>query len=291
MSRLFSTAATSGNACPWHEASGMIVKIGKEVKGDFKIGQHVAMNFRNTCGACYYCANGMEHFCERIVSYQGVMAEYAVFKESLVFPLPDNLPLDVGAFLEPVSIAVHTLDIAHVKVGDSVIITGGGPIGLLALQLAIKSGASKVLVSEPIAEKRKLALQLGADVVVDPLKEDLLAVSEKLTDGRGFNICIEESGIPAIARQLILLAERCGNVVWAATYPSGLDVGVPIEYMYGKELSIHSVKLAPYSFPRAVQMLPKLELKPLITVYPLEEVVKAFEAHKKGKDVKIMLQP
>ena len=162
---------------------------------------------------------------------------------------------------------------------------------MLALQLAIKSGASKVLVSEPIAEKRKLALQLGADVVVDPLKEDLLAVSEKLTDGRGFNICIEESGIPAIARQLILLAERCGNIVWAATYPSGLDVGVPIEYMYGKELSIHSVKLAPYSFPRAVQMLPKLELKPLITVYPLEEVVKAFEAHKKGKDVKIMLQP
>ena len=221
----------------------------------------------------------------------GLMAEYAVFKEGVVYPLPDDLPLDVGAFLEPVSVALHTIDIAQIKIGDTVIITGGGALGLLALQLAIKSGASKVLVSEPIAEKRKLAKQLGADVVVDPLKEDLLAISNNFTDGRGFNVCIEESGIPSIARQLILLAERCGAVVLAATYPFGIEVGVPLEYMYSRELSIRSVLISPYSFPRAAQMLPKLDLKPLITVYPLKEVVKAFEAHKMGKGIKIMLQP
>src|SRR5208283_1284982 len=162
-----------------HEASGTVVKIGKDVKSDFKIGQRVAMNFRTVCGGCYYCQNKMEHFCERAIIFMGLMAEYAVFKESLVYPLPDDLPLDVGAFLEPVSVAVHTLDITHMKIGDSVIITGGGTIGLLVLQLAIKSGASKVLVSEPIPEKRKLAKQLGADVVVDPLKEDLLDISNK----------------------------------------------------------------------------------------------------------------
>jgi (R,R)-butanediol dehydrogenase/meso-butanediol dehydrogenase/diacetyl reductase/L-iditol 2-dehydrogenase len=274
-----------------HEASGTIVKIGKDVKGDFKEGQRVALNYRNSCGACYYCANRMEHFCERVINFRGFMAEYAVSKRSLVFPLPDDLPLDVGAFLEPVAVAVHTLDIAHLKTGDSVIITGGGAIGLLMLQLAIKSGASKVLVSEPIAEKRKLAKQLGADAVVDPLKEDLLAISNKFTDGRGFNVCIEESGIPSVARQLILLAERGGTIVWAATYPMGLGVEVPIDYMFARELSIHSVYLAPYSFPRALQMLPKLDLKPLITVYPLKETVKAFEDFKIGKGVKIMLQP
>ncbi len=274
-----------------HEASGTIAEIGKDIKGNFKVGQHVAMNFRSVCGGCYYCQNKMEHFCERAMIFMGLMAEYAVFKESLVYPLPEDLPLDVGAFLEPVSVAVHTLDIAHIKIGDTVIITGGGAIGLLALQLAIKSGASKVLVSEPTAERRKLAKQLGADVVVDPLKEDLLAIANTVTDGRGFNVCIEESGIPAIARQLILLAERCGTIVLAATYPQGVEVGVPLEYMYGRELSIRSVLISPYSFPRAVQMLPKLNLKPLITVYPMKEVVKAFEAHKAGKGIKIMLQP
>jgi len=274
-----------------HEASGTIVTIGKDVKGDFKVGQHIAMNFRKTCGSCYYCINGMEHFCERVTPYVGVMAEYGCFKESLVFALPDDLTLDLGAFLEPLSIALHTVDIAKIKVGDSVIITGGGPIGLLILQLAVKAGASKVLLSEPIAEKRALAKQFGADVVVDPVNEDLLAISNKLTDGRGFNVCIEASGVAALARQLILLAERCGNIVWVGYYTEGFDVGVPIFYMYSKELSIHSVKLAPYSFPRALQMLPKLNLKPMITVYPLADVVKAFEAHKKGKDIKILLKP
>ena len=274
-----------------HEASGTIVKIGKAIKGDFKIGQHVAMNFRRACGACYYCTNGLEHFCEKIAVCSGTMAEYAVFKEGMVFPLPDDLPLEFGAFLEPLGIAVHTIDIAKVKIGDSVIITGGGSIGLLALQLAIRSGAAKVLVSEPIAEKRKIAKQLGADVVVDPLKEDLLEIANQLTNDRGFNVCIEASGTPAVARQLILLAENCGRIVWVASYPGGLDIGVPIDYMFSRELSIHSVKISQYALPRSVQILPKLNLRPMITVYPLRDVIKAFKAYNKGHGIKIMLQP
>jgi (R,R)-butanediol dehydrogenase/meso-butanediol dehydrogenase/diacetyl reductase/L-iditol 2-dehydrogenase len=274
-----------------HEASGTIVEIGKDVKGNFKIGQHVAMNFRKTCGGCYYCQNQMEHFCERVMPFVGVMAEYGCFKESLVYKLPDDLPMDEGAFLEPLSIAVHTVDIAKIKVGDSVIITGGGPIGLLTLQVAIRAGAAKILVSEPVAEKRELARRFGADVTVDPLHEDLLAIANKFTDQRGFNVCIEATGIPALARQLILLSERCGHIVWAGVYPGDIDLGVPIFYMYSKELSIHSVKLAPYSFPRALEILPKLDLKPMITVFPLDDAVKAFEAHKKGKDIKILLKP
>ena len=274
-----------------HEASGTVVEIGKDVKGDFKIGQKVAMNFRKTCGGCYYCQNKMEHFCERVTPFVGVMAEYGSFKESLVYKLPEDLPLDEGAFLEPLSIAVHTVDIAKVKVGDSVIITGGGPIGLLTLQVAIKAGAAKVLVSEPVAEKRELAKRFGADVTVDPMNEDLLAIANKFTNGRGFNVCIEATGIAPLARQLILLSERCGNIVWAGVYPGNVDLGVPIFYMYSKELSVHSVKLAPYSFPRALEILPKLDLKPMITVFPPDDAVKAFEAHKKGKAIKILLKP
>jgi (R,R)-butanediol dehydrogenase/meso-butanediol dehydrogenase/diacetyl reductase/L-iditol 2-dehydrogenase len=249
------------------------------------------MNFRKTCGGCYYCQNKMEHFCERVTPFVGVMAEYGSFKESLVYKLPEDLPLDEGAFLEPLSIAVHTVDIAKVKVGDSVIITGGGPIGLLTLQVAIKAGAAKVLVSEPVAEKRELAKRFGADVTVDPMNEDLLAIANKFTNGRGFNVCIEATGIAPLARQLILLSERCGNIVWAGVYPGNVDLGVPIFYMYSKELSVHSVKLAPYSFPRALEILPKLDLKPMITVFPLDDAVKAFEAHKKGKAIKILLKP
>jgi len=274
-----------------HEASGTIVEIGKDIKGDFKIGQKVAMNFRSSCGACYYCTNKMEHFCERMSPASGAMAEYAVYNESAVFPLPDGLPLDIGALLEPVSVAVHTIDIAQVKVGDTVIITGAGTIGMLLLQLGIRSGAAKVLVSEPIAEKRKLAKELGADVVVDPVKENLEEAAKKLTNGRGFNVCLEASGKIAVAKQLIYLTENCGTIVWCAVYPRDAEVGVLPFYMYQKELTIRSILVSPYSFRRAMSMLPKLNLKPLITVYPLKDVVKAFEAHKAGKGVKVMLQP
>ena len=273
-----------------HEAAGTIVEIGKDIKGDFKVGQKVAMNFRSACGACYYCTNSMEHFCENVTPNSGAMAEYAVYKENSVFPLPEDTPLEIGALVEPISVAVHTLDIARMKVGDSVIITGAGAIGLLILQLAIRSGASKVLVSEPFAEKRKLAKELGADVVVDPLNEDLLEASNKFTDGRGFNVCFEASGRPEVAGQLVLLAERCGTVVWAAVYPFEARVEVPPFYMYSKELTIRSVQISPYSFPRSVELLPKLNLKPLIKIYPLSDVVKAFEDHQAGKAIKILLQ-
>ena len=128
-------------------------------------------------------------------------------------------------------------------------------------------------------------------MVVDPFNDDLVDAANKLTDGRGFNVCIEESGDPDVAKQLILLAARCGTILWAATYPMGLGVEVPIDYMFSRELSIRSVFLAPYSFTRATQMLPKLDLKPLITVYPLKEAVKAFADYKKGKGIKILLQP
>jgi len=119
-----------------------IVKIGKDVKGNFKVGQHVAMNFRSgPVGVVITAKIKWSISASARLIFMGLMAEYAVFKESLVYPLPEDLPLDVGAFLEPVSVAVHTLDIAHIKIGDTVIITGGGAIGLLALQLAIKSGS------------------------------------------------------------------------------------------------------------------------------------------------------
>jgi (R,R)-butanediol dehydrogenase/meso-butanediol dehydrogenase/diacetyl reductase/L-iditol 2-dehydrogenase len=289
--RIMSAGMREGIMILGHEASGTVVKIGKDIKGDFKVGQRVTMNMSSPCGVCYYCTRGMANYCERNAPLPGAMAEYAVYRENTVFPLPDEVPFDVGAFCEPACIALHSVEVARMQLGDSVIITGGGPIGLLIMELAIKSGASKVLVVEPIAEKRKLAKQLGADVVVDPLNEDLLEISNKFTGGRGYSVSFEASGKAAVARQLILLAERGGTIVWAATYHGILDMGFPLAYVQGRALTIHTITTSPYSFPKALQMLPKLDIKPLITVYPLTEAIKAFEANKSGKDVKIMLQP
>ena len=275
---------------PGHEASGTIVAVGDRVK-KYSVGQRVACNFRSPCGACYYCRSGLENFCESPIPTGGAFAEYSVYKESAIYPLPDSVSLEVGAFLEPTSIAVHIVDLANISPGASVAIMGAGPIGLLALQLAIRAGAIKVLVSEPVAEKRQLAKKLGATVTVDPLTEDLTVVSKKLTAGRGFRSVIEASGKTAVARQAVSLADYGGTVVWAAVYPPDGKVEVVPAYMYSHELTVRSVFLSPYCFPRALDLISAIDVKSLMTdIMALADIQRAFDIHKQGKAVKLLVK-
>ena len=192
-----------------HEASGVITELGPDLLGDWKVGQRVAMNFRKYCGGCYYCRNKMEQFCEHVKSYEAGFAEYALYDESCLYPLPDDVSLERGAMLEPVTIAVHAVDQGNIAPGKSVAISGAGTIGLLVQQLAMKAGAARVLVSDPMPEKREFAKRFGADWTIDPLKEDLVTVGRGLMDGRGFDTVFECSG-------------NFGAV--AATHPAGRQV-------------------------------------------------------------------
>ncbi len=274
-----------------HEASGTIVEVGSDARR-YQGGQRVAVNYMAYCGACYYCRNGMEHFCQRPFFSAKCFAEYAVFKEESVFLLPDNISLEEGALTEPISVTLHAIDVANIHPGSSVAIFGAGPIGLLLLQLAIRSGATRTLVSEPVAEKRELAKRLGADVVVDPFNEDLEQISKQLTESRGFDTILEASGSLTAAREAIFLVDNCGTVLWFAVYPLDGEIGVPPYYLYEKELTIRSIVRSPYTFPRAVALLTKLELKSLISdIIPLADISKAFDLHKEGKAVKILIRP
>jgi (R,R)-butanediol dehydrogenase/meso-butanediol dehydrogenase/diacetyl reductase/L-iditol 2-dehydrogenase len=275
-----------------HEASGTIVEVGSEVKADYKVGQRVAMDFRASCGACYYCRNKMPNFCRYGVPASGSFAEYAVYPEADIYLLPDDVSMEVGSMLEPVTVAVHAVDRANVQTGGSVAICGGGPIGLLCLQVALKAGASRAMVSEPIAEKRELALKLGADLAVDPFNEDIVEAGKKLTDGRGFATVIDASGNINAAKQAIDLAESGATILWAAVYGKDVEIGVSPFLMYAKELTITSTFVSPYCFPRSVSLLSKLDLEPMITdIVPLKDIAKAFELHKSGKSIKILIQP
>lgn len=274
-----------------HEASGVIAEVGSETKAGYKVGQRVAMDFRSYCGSCYYCRNKLQHFCERVTPASGAYAEYAVYKEDAIYPLPDFVTLEEGALLEPVSVAVHTVDLAGIKPGGTLAILGGGPIGLLILQVAQKAGASRILVSEPVDGRRELARQLGATVVVNPLKENLEEASMNLTDGRGFDTVIEASGKLAVAKQAVTLADNGGTIVWAAMYPGGSEVSVVPSYMYARELTIRSVFVSPYCFHRAMNLVPQLNLKPLISVRPIEQIVDAFYSLLKGQGMKVLIKP
>jgi 2-desacetyl-2-hydroxyethyl bacteriochlorophyllide A dehydrogenase len=274
-----------------HEASGTIVEIGKDCKQGYKIGQKVAMNFRSPCGACYYCRNGKEHFCDKVVPASGGYAEYAVYRENDIFALPDDVSLEEGALLEPVSVAVHTIDLSNIRPGNSVAVLGGGPIGLLVLEMALRAGASRTLVSEPTLGRRQMAKKIGADVVVDPLNENVIEAGKKLTDGRGFDTVVEAVGKIALAEQAIEMGDYGATIVWAAMYPAGAKAGVAPAYMYNHELTIRSVFISPYSFPRSMNLLPKLNLKPWISVMPLDNIQEAFQTLIQGKAIKMLIKP
>jgi len=275
-----------------HEVSGVISELGPDLLGSYEVGQAVAMNFRSSCGRCWYCREGKEHMCEHVYSHEAGFAQYAVYRESAVYPLPQSVSLEEGAFLEPVTIALHAVEQGGVKPGFTVAICGAGTIGLLVLQVARLAGAARVLVSNPSAHKRALAKDLGADCTVDPYSEDLAAVGQEFTEGRGFDVVFEASGRAEVAEECLRLAGRCGVVVWIGAYPGEAKVPVKPFDFFLKELTVKASLLAPYVYPRALRLLPLLKLQPLISaIVPLDELPGELANRHRTGAVKTLVAP
>lgn len=275
-----------------HEACGTIAELGSGLVQGYKVGQRVAMNFRSYCGACYYCRNKMEHMCEHVTSCEGGFQQYSLYRENTIYPLPDEVSFERGALLEPLTVAIHAVDQASIVPGRTLLILGGGTIGQLIMQVAIRAGAAKVLVSDPIREKRQLAERLGADVTVDPLSEDLEVVAREVTRGRGFDAVMEASGRLDAAKQALALAGKCGTVVWAGVYPEQAEISIRPFQLYANELAIRSTIVSPYVFPRGIQLLAKLDLEPLISeIRPLNEIADVLATIRKGTGIKTLINP
>lgn len=277
-----------------HEMSGTVVELGEKAntKG-LKVGDRVTGNPVLYCGTCEYCRNGLEHYCLKlpILFPPGSMSEYVVWNEQQIFKLPEEISMEEGCLTEPVSVSLRGIDLAEIRPGTTVAILGAGGIGQLLVQLSLLAGATTVLVSEPVESKRKLAEEMGADHVVDPTQEDLWAYTMKVTANKGFDVVIEASGAEAAAEKAVELAGKAGLVEFFAVYAMNYSFPLKPFDLYSKELTLRGVFMSPYLFPRAVALLPRLKLKPLISeVFPLDQVVEAFEAVKSGENVKVLIK-
>ena len=277
-----------------HEVSGVIVEVGEKAKKKgLKVGDRVAGNFLKFCGTCYYCQNGQQQFCEHAdESNHPGFSEYLVWHESQVYRLPDSVSLKKGCLLEPVSIAVRAMDKAELKFGQRVLVSGGGPIGLLITQCLAKSGATELTLSEPIAERRELAKQYGAKHVIDPMAESLKDASERITGGRGFDVVFDCTGSTKAVYDLPYVTAKGGKLIYSAMYPNDFEMPLNLyKFCYYNELTITGMYVAPYAFPRAAQMLPDLELDALTAkVFELDDAVAAFDAQVTGKYPKILIR-
>ncbi len=277
-----------------HELSGVIEALGaKATRNGLTVGDRVAGNFLRFCGTCTACRTGKQQFCEHIQDYNRPgMAETITWHESQVYKLPDSVSLLKGCLLEPTSVAVRIADKTNIRVGDRVAICGGGPIGQLVLQLMKMNGATSLTLIEPIAERRDMALRHGAEFVIDPVGENQRERTDAITDGQGYDIVIDASGSPRAVSGLLDIAAKGATVIYGAMYPHDFEMPVNLsDYLYLKELTVTGVFISPYTFPRALQILPLLDVSELTqAVFDLEDATEAFEVHVSGRFPKVVLR-
>ncbi len=279
-----------------HEFAGTICEVGSNVKS-LKEGDNVSIDPNDYCGGCYYCRMGKSHFCENMIgigtTIHGGFAEYCTIAEKQAYKLPKTMPLELGAMTEPVSCCLHGIDLSKIKASDTVIIIGAGTIGLMMMQLAKVRGASRVIVIEPIEEKRNQALQLGASMCIDPTKCDALEYMQS----KGIppaNVCIECVGLGKTVEEAIRLCGKGGIVMIFGLTPPDCEIPLKPFEVFRKELTITSSFISPYAFQRALDLIETgtIKIEPLLdTRVPLKDISKVFEDASYRKKGKILIVP
>jgi 2-desacetyl-2-hydroxyethyl bacteriochlorophyllide A dehydrogenase len=271
-----------------HEFSGEIFSLGSS-RTNLKEGDRVVVEPLISCGRCFACRSGYAYVCEKLglfgIDAPGAFAEYIKVPEEKVFRIPKEVPLDQAALIEPVAVAVHTVRLSSLKLGDTVCVQGAGPIGLLTAVVASRSGAGNVLITEKETVRIEIAESFGMRVI-DVGREDTVDVVEKATNGRGADIVFEAAGAP----QTVLLSPKLcrvrGEIIQVAIPkdPREMDlVGITF-----KELTIKGIRVyAPYDFERAIHLLSQttLDLRRLLSSpYSLDQAKEAFKKAAEGKE-------
>lgn len=280
-----------------HEYGGIVRKVGDGVKS-VKVGDHVVVDPNLKCGECYYCRNGMQNFCENWrtlgIHLDGGFAKYNIAPEKAVWRIPSNMPWEDAFLIEPVSNVAYGATRAGVSPGKSVLVIGAGPIGLIWIALMKKASASMLIASEIMPARMEAAKRIGADVVINPKKEDLVEKVKELTEGRGVDIAVEAVGHPSTAQQAIeAISPRGRAVMFGQTPPAATIPIVPHDIMrYEKEI-VGSYTNG-YMFASAIRiMLAKQVPSDVILThrFKVSEFDRAMATHLSGESIKVLVSP
>ncbi len=279
-----------------HEYAGIIEDIGPGVEG-YSVGDTVAVDPNIACGKCDFCRRGEVHLCENLralgVDIDGGMAESCIVPTEQLYRLPKSMAAEKAAFIEPLSCAVHGIDRARICAGDTVVILGGGTVGLLLLQLAKISGAASIVVVEPLEWKRKIASAVGADVLVDPTTTNVRDLVRDTTRV-GADVAIECVGRADTVVLALDIVRRGGTVELFGVCPLGVKTPIEPNAIYFKELTIVGSYVNPHTFDRSVALLAGDKIRVdqfVIDRYPLDSVHDALKSLEQGKTIKSLIVP
>jgi L-iditol 2-dehydrogenase len=194
-----------------HEGSGIVAQVGKDVEG-CKEGDRVIIERTRTCNACWYCLNGLSQFCKnKRRTSNGEFAEYLTCKPDHLYPLPDEVSLKAATLWNPLTNAINGVQIAGQKLDDFVVVLGAGPIGLLTIATARRSGAFPIIASEVLPKRAEAARKLGAHYVFNPREDNIMDAVRDIKEV-GADIVYECAGAPETLQESVMYA-RCGGTV------------------------------------------------------------------------------
>jgi len=289
---------------PGHEMEGIIDRIGSQVEG-YSVGQRVFVAPNVGCGQCLQCISGSSNLCLDYdgigVTIDGAFARYmrvpaAAIEQGNILPVADRVEPGTAALIEPLACVLRGQNAVNVGVGDTVVVIGFGPIGVLHTMLARLSGAALVVVSEVMPERLALAERFGADRGVDPGSEDLASVVDRMTRGRGADVVIIAAPSHQAQEMSLQIAGIGGRINFFGALPKN-DQMITIDsnlVHYKKLIVTANSACSTGDCWQAADIVNsgRLDLSPLVSArFPLEKAADAFAAAENKKYLKIILEP
>jgi len=287
-----------------HEFSGTIEAVGNRVR-DYQVGQRVVVAPNIGCSRCDQCIEGRANMCPDYsafgINFDGSHAEFvrvpvSAIAQGNVMPLPDEVSFEEGALNEPLSCVINGNAACRINLGDTVLIFGAGPIGLLHLMLARLSGAGVVIVSDVIDEKLEKARKLGADHVINPQAKEIKEAVINLTQGRGANVIVTACPIHSVQEQSLELAAPYGRICLFGGLPRERPkITINSNLIHYRNLIVTGVTGGSNIHHRTGLKLlasKKIDLMAVVSdTYPLSQGYEAFQRALSGNAMKVILKP
>jgi len=300
--RIFRGRKTMGVRYPsilGHEFAGEVVEGGN---GRWKPGQAVCVCPAIACGHCAYCIRGYENLCRNLtaVGYEidGAFAEYiripaAGVERGNVFPVPEGLSFDKASLAEPLACVMNGQERVGVTRGDTIVVLGAGPIGILHIKLARHAGAHEIIVSEPNALRRAAATAAGADLTVDPTAQDLRAIVHDRTQGLGADVVICAIGVPSLANDALGLARHRGRISLFAGFSAGEKASLDVNAIHYNELYVTGAfGLSRLQYQGALNLIAngRFEVDSMLTHrFGLTDISQALATAEQGSAIKVAI--
>jgi len=282
-----------------HEWAGEVTEVGDGVEWPQK-GMRVRAGNSAPCLRCIMCQKGEYNLCENMIWLWGAYAEYIKVPARMVLvnmqEIPQHVSYEEAAIAEPLACVLHGVEEAHMRLGDTVVVIGAGPIGLLHLLVAKKMGTEKVIMIDLVDERLSFAKDLGADQVINGGRESVVDSVKQLTGGHGADVVVEAIGSPVTWEQALRLARKGGTVLEFGGSPPGTHIQVDTEMLhYGELTVVGTFHATPLHFRKALNLIASrtIDVRPLVTrKMRLEQIKEAFGILSTSKsEIKIGILP